>query len=111
MTQKPTVNIDKCRRSFRQLTVFFLCWFIPAAIIAGATFLDKEQALDGNLGTLLTAVYVIATIASLVQLGRLASMNQRSWVLWSLLPVFCAVMGPLLAYVLMWRVGRNNGWA
>jgi len=57
-----------------------------------------------------SALILVPFIAYFIQLSRLAKLNNKSRIIWAVLPFLFFFMGGLFMYIRMIFLGKKNGW-
>lgn len=100
-----SINIEECRVTYRWLKWALLTWAAPMSFIILNVVPKEHDWYNYTLG-----LHMFGALGLFVSLGRLASYSNRNWVHFGLLPVLVPIVGPLVSYAFILRVGKQAGW-
>ncbi len=111
---KSSIDFKKCKTAFTSVHVFLAIWAAPMAlIICSRVICSRGLAffpLPSPYYEFAFAIHLVGAAGLLVSLGILAKLSQRSGVHFGLLPLFLPIAGPLIAYAIIRRIGKEVGW-
>lgn len=100
-----TVDINECRVTYLWLKWALVVWAIPMLLI-----ILKVVPQGGSVYYYVLGIHIFAALGLFISLGKLAAGSHQNWVHFGVLPALVPIIGPVVSYVLIRRIGRRLGW-